>query len=107
MFGLIQCVGSRLTRRIAMEMSNKSHQVYHADTQGAGAETFHSFAHQKFLEGFEVVLLGHSHDPERIEEWIEGRRCLYINVGDWMTHRSYLRFTPPDRFELRQFLEGS
>ena len=61
-------------------------------------QTFHSFAHQKFLEGFEVVLLGHSHFPEKVEEWIEGRKCLYFNVGDWMTHRSYLRFTPPDQF---------
>jgi hypothetical protein len=35
-----------------------------------------------------------------METSIGTRRCLYINVGDWMTHRSYLRFSPPDRFDL-------
>jgi len=86
-------------------MSSKSHQIYHADSKGKNAATFRSFAHQKFLEGFEVVLLGHSHFPERIEEWVGERKCLYFNVGDWMNHRSYLRFTPPDHFELRSFVE--
>ena len=64
---------------------------------------FKNFAHQKFLEGFEMVILGHSHFPEEVEEWMDGKRCLYFNVGDWMVHRSFLRFTPPDRFELGRF----
>jgi hypothetical protein len=38
-----------------------------------------------------------------VEEWIDGRRCLYYNVGDWMIHRSFLRFTPPDRFQLERY----
>lgn len=105
MFRLIQLAGPRLSRRVALEMSSKSHQVYHADGKGDRSPTFQSFAHQKFLEGFEIVLLGHSHFPEKIEEWIEGRKCLYVNVGDWMMHRSFLRFTPPGQFELRTFIE--
>jgi UDP-2,3-diacylglucosamine hydrolase len=105
MFRLIQCVGPRVSRRVALKMSSKSHQIYHADSDRSRTQTFHAFAHQRFLEGFEIVLLGHSHFPEKVEEWIEGRKCLYFNVGDWMTHRSYLRFTPPDQFELRRFQE--
>lgn len=105
MFGLIQFVGPRLSRRVALEMSHKSYQIYHADTERPLSAMFQAFARQKFLQGFEVVVLGHSHHPEKIEEWIEGRRCVYMNVGDWMTHRSYIRFTPPDQFELREFLE--
>jgi hypothetical protein len=26
-------------------------------------------------------------------------------VGDWRTHRSFLRFTPPEGFELSRFME--
>jgi hypothetical protein len=26
-------------------------------------------------------------------------------VGDWMVHRSFLRFTPPDYFELTGYVE--
>jgi UDP-2,3-diacylglucosamine pyrophosphatase LpxH len=63
------------------------------------------FAHQMFLNGFEVVILGHSHFPEEVEERIDGKRYLYYNVGDWMVHRSFLRFTPPDQFQLSRFGE--
>jgi hypothetical protein len=27
-------------------------------------------------------------------------------VGDWMVHRSFLRFTPPERFQLERYNEG-
>jgi hypothetical protein len=27
-------------------------------------------------------------------------------VGDWVFHRSFLRFVPPDRFQLERFTEG-
>ena len=105
MFRLIQFAGPRLSLRVAMEMSSKSHQIYHARSKGDRTAAFQSYAHQKFLEGFEVVLLGHSHLPEKIEERIGGKEYLYFNVGDWMIHRSYLRFSPPDQFELRSFGE--
>ncbi|HSB05638.1 MAG TPA: UDP-2,3-diacylglucosamine diphosphatase [Thermodesulfobacteriota bacterium] len=103
MFRLIEFAGPYWSRRLALKMSSKSHQRYHATHSQGMAAAFHSFAHQKFEEGFEVVILAHSHFPEKVEEWIKGRRCLYFNVGDWMTHRSYLTFTPPDHFELSQF----
>lgn len=104
-YRLIQWVGPRWSRRIALKMSDKSHGIHRVrETQNLSA-AFQAFARRKFLEGFEVVILGHSHFPERIEEVIAGRKCLYINVGDWVMHRSYLRFTPPDRFELKQFSE--
>ena len=66
---------------------------------------FRTFAHRKFMEGFDVVILGHSHFPEAVEEWVDGRKCLYFNVGDWAVHRSFLRFTPPDQFRLERFVE--
>jgi UDP-2,3-diacylglucosamine pyrophosphatase LpxH len=97
---------NRSANRVALKMSDKSHGSHRVrETEGLSA-AFQAFAHRKFLEGFEVVILGHSHFPERIEKMIEGRKRLYINVGDWVTHRSYLRFTPPDQFELKRFSEG-
>jgi UDP-2,3-diacylglucosamine hydrolase len=106
MYHLIQRVGPSGSRWIALKMSHKSHEIYHTRNPEDLFTAFQAFAHQKFLEGFEVVILGHSHSPGRIEEVIGRRKCLYINVGDWVTHRSYLRFTPPDHFELKQFMEG-
>jgi UDP-2,3-diacylglucosamine hydrolase len=105
-YGLLHFAGPRFSRQIARRLSDMSYQKYHTGVLSNPSPTFKTFAHQKFLEGFEIVILGHSHFPEEIEEWIDGRRCLYFNVGAWMTHRSFLRFTPPEFFELSQFMEG-
>ena len=102
-YRLIHFAGPRLSRRVAKRLSDMSYQKYHNDVQHAPPPAFKAFAHQKFLEGFEIVILGHSHYPEGVEEWVDGRRCLYYNVGDWMVHQSFLRFTPPERFELSRF----
>jgi UDP-2,3-diacylglucosamine hydrolase len=105
-YHLIHITGPHLSRRIAQKLSEMSYQKYHVDVDPNPPPAFKAFAHQKFLEGFEIVILGHSHFPEEVEEWIDGRRFLYFNVGDWKTHRSFLRFTPPEHFQLGRFGEG-
>ena len=104
-YGLMQWVGPQLSRPIAQWLSRMSYQKYHVGQSSYPPPAFKAFAHQKFMEGFEIVILGHSHFPEDEEEWLDERRCRYFNVGDWRTHRSFLRFTPPDRFELSRFVE--
>lgn len=102
-FRLIQFVGPRFSRWVAQKMSARSYRRHHRRRAGNPPKEFRTFAHQKFLEGFEIVILGHSHFPEKVEEIVRGKRCLYFNVGDWRGHRSYLRFSPPDTFELEQW----
>jgi UDP-2,3-diacylglucosamine pyrophosphatase LpxH len=104
-YRLIHLAGPRLSLRVALKLGEMSHQKYHNAVQPTPPSAFRIFAHQKFLNGFEIVILGHSHFPEEVEEWIDGRRYLYYNVGDWMAHRSFLRFTPPDRFKLSRYVE--
>ncbi len=104
-YRLIQLAGPRVSRQVARKWSDMSYQKYHDEGQSHPPGAFKDFAHQKFLEGFEIVILGHSHFPEAVEERIAGRRCLYYNVGDWAVHRSFLRFTPPDRFRLERYNE--
>jgi len=102
-YHLIHFAGPRISRHIAKKLSDMSYQKYHGRGSLDPPPSFKIFAHQKFLEGFEIVILGHSHCPEIIEEWIDGRRYLYFNVGGWLDHRSFLRFTPPEYFELSRF----
>jgi UDP-2,3-diacylglucosamine hydrolase len=102
-YGAIQLAGPDLTRRIAVWLSDMSYQKYHSGVDLSPPPSFKIFAHRKFLEGFDIVILGHSHFPEEVVEQIDRRRCLYFNVGDWMIHQSYLRFTPPDHFQLGQY----
>jgi UDP-2,3-diacylglucosamine hydrolase len=105
-YRLIHLAGPRISRQVAKRLSDASYQKYHDEGQPAPPPGFRAFAHQKFLEGFDLVILGHSHHPEEVEEWVDGRRCLYYNAGDWEVHRSFLRYTPPDRFQLEQYYGG-
>ena len=102
-YHLIDTTGPGISRRIAQKLSEMSCQKYHVDAELTPPPAFKEFAYQKFLEGFEIVILGHSHFPEKVEEWIGGRRYLYFNVGDWKMRQSFLRFTPPDQFQLERF----
>ena len=102
-YRLLRLIGPHISRWAARRISRRANQKYYDQELDTPHEAFRTFAHQKFLEGFEVVILGHSHFPEAAEEWVGGKRCLYYNVGDWMVHRSYLRFSPPDRYELSRF----
>ena len=103
-YGLIHLAGPQIARLIAQQLSQMSHEKYHMGQPSHPPPAFKAFAHRKFMEGFEIVILGHSHFPEDEEEWLDGKRCRYFNIGDWWTHRSFLRFTPPDRFELSRFV---
>ncbi len=102
-YHLIHLAGPRISRQVAKKLSDMSYQKYHDEGQPSPPPVFRAFAHRKFLEGFDLVILGHSHYPEEVEEWIEGRRRLYYNVGDWAVRRSFLRFTPPERFQLERY----
>ena len=105
-YGLMDLVDPSFTRRVAEKMNDMSYQVVHRSFPSNPPPAFRSFAHQKFLEGFDVVILGHSHVPEEVDEWVDGRRCLYFNVGDWRVYRSFLRYTPPEVFQLLRFAEN-
>jgi len=49
------------------------------------SEEYFNYAKSKFAEGYDYVILGHLHFPQREEE--NGR--VYLNTGDWMTHFTY------------------
>lgn len=49
------------------------------------SEEYFTFAKSKFSEGYDYVVLGHLHYPQREEE--NGK--VYLNTGDWMTHFTY------------------
>ncbi len=65
-------------------------------------ETLRRFAREKWKEGYEVVILGHSHTPDRVEE--DGR--LYINTGEWIKAFTYLEVTGSS-FDLKEYNPSS
>lgn len=75
-----------------------------------------AFSMEKFREGFDAVILGHSHQPVLREFSIDGRSKFFATLGDWTRHKSYLQceegryrlcyYQPPLKAMQRQMLEN-
>ncbi len=48
------------------------------------------FAREKIRQGFDVVMLAHSHVPGVSEATVNGLNGIYANPGDWIKEYSYL-----------------
>jgi UDP-2,3-diacylglucosamine hydrolase len=51
-----------------------------------------AFSMDKFREGFDTVILGHSHQPVLKEFLMDGRSKTFATLGDWTRHKSYLHY---------------
>ena len=51
-------------------------------------DEYKQYAKARFVEGFDAVVLAHTHRPQEFHE--NGR--TYINIGDWMNHFTYGKF---------------
>jgi UDP-2,3-diacylglucosamine hydrolase len=55
-------------------------------------QIYRATAEQQLNKGFDVVIMGHTHLPDDVTTVIGGRKCRYINTGDWVHHFTYLEF---------------
>jgi len=69
--------------KIAKAMSNTSRKV--KDNRYTWEADYKAYAEARFAEGFDVVIMGHTHEP--LFESIGGH--YFINLGDWMDHFTY------------------
>lgn len=90
--------------RIARFISGMSKDMF-GDAQGHLMQVMHRFAVEKCREGFDAVIFGHCHTPSFREIQIRGRRGIFVTLGDWNTHRSYLLYEN-GRFTLNRFPSG-
>jgi UDP-2,3-diacylglucosamine hydrolase len=56
------------------------------------AKAMHRFAMGKIQEGYDAVILGHSHQPSFRRLSSDGREKIFVTLGDWTAHGSYLLF---------------
>jgi len=63
---------------------------------------FRAHAAHRIAAGYDVVILGHAHVPS--DEVVEagGRRGRYLNLGDWLAHRSYVTWDATAGFRLHE-----
>jgi UDP-2,3-diacylglucosamine hydrolase len=66
-------------------------------------ERLKRFAQRKMNEGFDAVVLAHTHLPEKIPMKKRGGKGYYFNVGNWMRDYSYLRYNEKKGFTLEYY----
>ena len=101
-YAVMRWAGPELSMKVAKWLSSRSRGKNQCRAPGH-ISLFKTFAMNKFREGIDVVILGHSHYPEQVLENVNGRERAYFNVGDWITSFSYLRYRPKTGFELRYY----
>ncbi len=71
---------------VALARSSSKKSRYYTATKDYGEQdSMLKFAQQKINAGYDIVIMGHRHQPLAREIG----KGTYINLGDWITHNSY------------------
>ncbi len=98
----ISLLGSRLVMAIAHRWSASS-RGRNMERSPVVIARLRSFAQRKLKQGFDAVILAHTHLPEAITVKDQGRQAYYFNVGDWIKDFSYLRYNAKRGFSLEYY----
>ncbi len=87
--GAFRWVHPDVASAIARKVSRTDADGADSESKKFRAEALQRWARERLVEDEELdlVLLGHSHVPARVE--VAPRR-YYLNAGDWITHRTYV-----------------
>jgi UDP-2,3-diacylglucosamine hydrolase len=95
---------SRLLWQIALVFSDTSKAMW-VQSGKRLTDKMCRFALDKGAEGFDGVILGHSHQPLVWEFSVAGERKVLVTLGDWLAYRSYLDYKD-GRFSLKYYENG-
>jgi len=101
-YHVISLLGSRLVMAIARRWSASS-RGRNMERSPVVISRLHSFSQRKLKEGFDAVILAHTHLPEAITLKEQGREAYYFNVGNWIKDFSYLRYNEKRGFSLEYY----
>jgi UDP-2,3-diacylglucosamine hydrolase len=101
-YQMISRLGPRLVMPIARGWSARS-RGKNMERSPVVIARLRSFAQRKLKEGFDAVILAHTHLPEAITVKEQGRERYYFNVGNWIKDFSYLRYNAKRGFSLEYY----
>ncbi|MCX7965170.1 MAG: UDP-2,3-diacylglucosamine diphosphatase [Syntrophorhabdaceae bacterium] len=64
---------------------------------------FRAFGKAKLMDGFDVVVLAHTHMPDRLEFEMGNIKKLYLNTGDLFRYHSYIEYESNKGFEIKEY----
>lgn len=72
---------AQITSKLSRKKNNKRDFIQVTQTK----PILNDLADRKFKEGYDYVIMGHSHRPVKIQQGDK----IYINLGDWITNFTY------------------
>jgi UDP-2,3-diacylglucosamine hydrolase len=101
-YQLISLLGPRIVIGVARWWSAKSRKRNLKESSQV-ISRLKKFAQRKLYEGFDAVILAHTHLPEAITMKKGKGEGYYFNVGNWMRDFSYLRYNEKQGFSLEYY----
>ena len=99
---LISLLGPRIVIAVARWWSSRSRKRSLKESSQVISRP-KRFAQGKLNEGFDAVILAHTHLPEAITMKKKRGKGYYFNVGNWMRDFSYLRYNEKKGFSLEYY----
>jgi UDP-2,3-diacylglucosamine hydrolase len=104
-YAVMDALGPAVAWKIAMACRiflSKRHRVYNEKVRDA----FRLYAKQKLDEGYQAVILAHSHMPDLVEYGNGNIRKTYLNTGDLIENLSYGEYTTSRGLAIRIYEPG-
>ncbi len=98
---VMDLLGPRLTWAIAMGariVLSKKEKPFNPRIM----EQFRGYARRKFTEGYDVVVLAHSHMADKMDVDLKGKGKLYLNTGDFFANATYVTYESGRGFEVKK-----
>ena len=103
-YGLIHLLGPRLVLKVAGRLGQISHRIYHTP-EAYDARRYTIYVKGKFAEGFDAVIMGHTHRAGIITYHVGDKKRYYVNCGDVKKSETYVTFRPDRGFEVQKGLD--
>ena len=103
-YGLIRLLGPKKILKIAGKLGEMSHKVYHTP-EAYDARKYTTYVKKRFSEGFDAVIMGHTHRAGVITYYVGDRDRYYVNCGDLKKSETYVTYHTERGFEVQLGLE--
>jgi len=100
--GAMNLFGPRLSWKIAMGMST----IMSKKKKGQSPRVksmFREYAKEKLNEGYDAVILAHTHIADYLEFGKGEARKVYLNSGDFIKKSTYIEYTSDSGFQIKEY----
>lgn len=91
--GVIDLAG-RILARTELRQQNDLPETWDPGKLHSLRLMYRRAAEIQFFEGYDWVVMGHCHDLDQYQTTVEGRDCLYLNMGYPKVHASIIECSP-------------